>query len=50
MFVQTLGELLEQQEKMLQEADSLEQEMARWEETMKSEVEAVLTRTQYTIR
>jgi len=48
--LKTLSELTELQERILSDAEALEAEMRGWEETIKAEVEAVLARTQYTIR
>jgi len=48
--LKTLTDLEQMQEKLLQDAESLESQIQDWQDTMKSEVDSVLERTQYTLR
>jgi len=48
--LKTLTELSEAQEKLIRDAETLHKEMEDWQTTFAAEVEAVLVKTQYTIR
>jgi len=48
--LKTLTDLSELQDKLFKDAESLEQQIQEWQDTLQSEVESALEKTQYTIR